>query len=56
MADIEKALTEIDALTGSRNKTLLEYKRVIKTAPVAPSLAELARVKADLEAKVSADA
>lgn len=49
MADIEKALTEIDALTGSRNKTLLEYKRVIDKPPVAPSLAELARVKADLK-------
>lgn len=47
-SSIEALLKEIDALTGSRNKTLLEYKRVLKKAPVDMTPQELAIVKSDL--------
>lgn len=57
MATIESLLAGIDALTGSRAKTLLAYKRILNGKvpdPPAMTAQELAIVKSDLEAQVPA--
>lgn len=52
LADIEKLLVGIDALTGNRSKTLLAYKRILEKTPdvSAMSSQELAIVRSSLEA------